>query len=136
MKKAKSEWTAYQAALDTLKTNADDGPANLLVGKQLLFVEQDWRKGLPHLAKSDHEPLAAAAVADLAAPSEPPQQVAAAELWEAAANDLAASEAKICRAMAAYWYQRALPALTGLRKVKVEKALKAIGDVPSINRGV
>lgn len=135
-KAASTRWTAYQAALEKLKSDEADAEANLTVGKQLLFVDGDWKKARAYLARSNDEPLKAAAEADLAEPTEPDKQIAAAEAWEKAAESLAGADRKLCQALAAYWYHRALPALTGLRKVKVEKALKAMGTLPPINRGV
>ncbi|MEX2185142.1 MAG: hypothetical protein WD875_00040 [Pirellulales bacterium] len=130
-----ARWSAYQAALENLKADAADAKAHLVVGRYLLFVDGNWQKALPHLAKSSDEALKSAAAADLAGPTEPDQQIAAAELWEKAGETASGREQQTCQALAAYWYQRALPALTGLRKVKVEKALKAMGKLPTINRG-
>lgn len=135
-KTASARWAAYQAALEKLKADKADAEANLTVGKQLLFVDGDWKKARAYLARCNDDALKAAAEADLAEPTDPDKQIAAAEAWEKVADTLAGADQKTCQALAAYWYQRALPALTGLRRVKVEKALKAMGTLPPINRGV
>jgi hypothetical protein len=131
---AKTTWTAYQAALKKLRSDPKDADAHLTVGKHLLFVDHDWRKALGHLSKSNDELLSAAAAADRANPKDPDAQIAVAARWQEAAIQLPKASAEVCNALALYWYERALPRFTGLKRLKLEKEIKAIGEVPAIRQ--
>ncbi|MCY3020085.1 MAG: hypothetical protein NTW87_13795 [Planctomycetota bacterium] len=110
----------------TLLDKPDDPAANLLVGKHWCFSKGDWSTGLPSLAKCSVPALKAAAEAELAKPGEAQAQVAAAEgWWDAAENETEKPAKAAMQARAKYWYQKALPSLTGLARVKAEKRLAA-----------
>jgi WD40 repeat protein len=113
-------------ALEKLREQPDDAEANLTVGRFSCFVRANWDKGLPLLIKTEDEPLRTAAAKDLARPADAREQVEAGDLWW----DLAMQEDEQAQAAlkqrAYYWYDRAMPRLSGITKTKVEKRLQAL----------
>src|SRR6185312_914073 len=63
----KQRWETLSKAATTLADNPDDAAANLLVGRHLCFVTEDWEQGLPMLAKSSDATLKDLAAKSLAA---------------------------------------------------------------------
>jgi len=116
-------YEAVKTALITLETNATDPAANLLVGKYRCFVKGDWKNGIPMLALGSNTALKALAVKELGDVSSASEQVAFGDAWW----NLAEKEKGITKTRlqerAAFWYQKALPGLSGLAKDKVEKRL-------------
>jgi len=123
----KKYWDAYQAALAVLKKSPDDAASHLIVGRYLCVARRRWKEGLEHLSKVSDPPLKQLAIDDLAAPSDPQQQANLGHRWFELAESADEREKKAYQAAALYWYERALPKLTGLSKLKVENRLKNIG---------
>jgi hypothetical protein len=125
-KKALEEAQAAEGEIATVRqalaAAPDDPAANTKLGLYLAGIRKSWRDALPHLAKSGEAGLAAAAKLDLTAPAEPAKQVEAGDAWWAlheAAKTGPHAAAYLARAR--HWYEQALPKLTGLAKLKVEK---------------
>jgi hypothetical protein len=112
-----------QRVLATL-TEKDDPEAHLRVGRYYCFTKGDWEKGLPMLAKCSDARLQQLAEEELRNPSIPEDQLKLADgWWELGDKDSARQ--KPLHQRAAYWYERALPALpSGLWRAKVEMRLK------------
>jgi len=120
----KQQFDTIKKALDLLAENRDDAEANLAVGRWRCFVKHDWMSGLPMLVKGSDPLLAKLAEADLADPGGAENQVEMAEQWW----NFAKRESNLTRpgiqARARYWWQKALPRLSGLDKTMVENRLK------------
>jgi hypothetical protein len=129
----KESFVAVQQAQDALKENPDDPAANLAYGRHLCFVEGDWTRGLPLLAKSDDETLQAAVALELAGANDPSGQVAIGEAWFALAHSDKTKSEFLARSH--HWYTLAHPALTGLTKAKADKRLKEIKSLGFVPRG-
>ena len=54
---AKQTWEAAQEVFGGVVTAPDDPAANLVIGRYLCFVKQDWNIGLTHLFKGSDEKL-------------------------------------------------------------------------------
>ncbi len=124
-----AEKAALEGRLAPLRAKLAESPndpqANLELGQLLCFTAGNWKDGLPMLAKSLDAKLVAAASADLQADGNDDWSLAVRVgdfWWDWAASqkpDLqAAAESR-----ASAFYSRALPHLTGLEKVRVEKRL-------------
>jgi hypothetical protein len=110
-----------------LEATPTDGPANLLVGKFLCFVKNDWENGLPRLVLGNDDALRANAEKDAkAATGTATDKVEAADKWSKVAADLDPLEKANLQARALRWYREALPDSTGLAKVKVEKRIEEL----------
>ena len=115
---------AFKAANEKLAAHADDAEANLVVGKFLCFQKEDWKAGLPHLARGSDETLKALAVQEATAPAAAPEQVKLADAWWEAAEKIGDKnnpQIKPMFARAKYWYHEALPGLAGLALEKAQK---------------
>jgi hypothetical protein len=115
-----------EAARATLARDPHDAAANLAVGNFLCLTQGDWSRGLAHLAKGSDEKLRQLALRDLAAldpakPASTDDQLKLGDDWWAYGE----TERKF-RGRAAYWYDQALPTLSGLNKVRIEKRLDEI----------
>jgi hypothetical protein len=131
LKRQKARYAAVKAAIDTLAGNSADAAANLAVGHWHGFIKGNWEKGLPLLAKGSDADLAKLAAQDLAASNDPKDQRALGDQWAR----VAAKEPAYGRLQpylhAAYWYQQALPKLTGLDKSEVEKQIDTVAAAAS-----
>jgi hypothetical protein len=123
------ETAAVKPALKKLAEDSEDPASNATAGSYYCFVRDDWKKGLPLLAKGNDADLKALAEAELAKPATPEEQVALGDRWAAWAEKQSAPKAKgNGRGRALAWYDAALPGLTGLAKARVEKKSKAFYD--------
>jgi len=110
------------AARQVLTTAPDDPEANTTLGRYLVFVRNDWERGLPHLAKSTDASLQTAAADDLKNPSESAEQLKVADGWWTLATPDNKDRAAL-RQRAAHWYSQSVTKLVGLEKARVEKRL-------------
>ena len=127
----KTRYAAVAAAMETLNSNADDPGANLAIGRWQCFAKGDWEKGLPCLAKGSREDLAALAKQELAKPAAAKDQAALADGWWALAEKDRTDFKAAYRARALRWYEQAVPGLSGLEKIRVEKQVAAAKQSPA-----
>src|SRR5262249_31412702 len=117
-----------------LEKTLDDPEINLAVGKFRCWLKGSWEKGLPLLARGSNARLQAQAEKDLAAPTEAVARVQVADGWW----DLAQVEQGIAKMhllqRARYWYEQAVPELTGLTKARVEKRLQELDKLTEGHR--
>ena len=114
-------------ALESLERNPGDPEANLTVGRYLCLVKGEWEKGLAMLALGSDDELKALAVKELEGASEPAAQAALGDgWWDLAQKEEGPGKARF-EERARHWYGKALPALKGLVKAKVEKRLEPSG---------
>ncbi len=117
---------ALKPALEALKKNPDDPLANLAVGRYRCFIKGDWRVGLPLLAKGSDPDLKDAAAKEIAGADTSETQVALGDQWWTLADKMEGLAKRRVRARAAFWYDQALPELSGLSKAKVERRMKQV----------
>lgn len=118
-------WQQVVENRQKLLKNENDAEANEVVGRYLCFTRQDWGDGLPRLAKSGDAELKAIATYDLATLKTADSMAATADAWWKLTESQSESEKKEVLPRVAYWYEQALPSLTGLTKVTAEKRLEA-----------
>ncbi len=119
----RSRFRPVETALGVLVENPDDAKSNLTAGKWRCFTNGDWDRGLPLMAKGNDVALAELAHRDLARPKTVEDQLALAEDWFAAAAKETSPSKPGLQVRASYWYEKALPKLSGLEKTKVKKRL-------------
>lgn len=128
-KRLQREQPAVEAATEKLKASPDDPDANLVVGRFKCLLQDDWKAGLPYLAKAGDDVLKALAKLELADPTAADDQVKLADGWwdqsekKGERKDDPLLKAAHNRAM--YWYRLALPNLNGLNLAKVQKRIDA-----------
>ena len=135
-----------QTVEDAAKIFEEAKKDNVLMGKYLCFQKGDWRRGLPLLAKSKDEGLAATAKKDLEQPTETRDKTDLGDAWWELAEKAEAAERIGMLRRAIDWYRQAVNDLAGLAKVKTESRIKkgsaevatadeksgvAVGGVPS-----
>lgn len=123
-KQAQAAHDAAHQALEKLKTSPTDPAANLAAGQYYCFVKGQWSQGLPLLARGSDEALKAVAEKEVAGADSASDQSALGDAWWQFAEGAQGRSAEIARQRAATWYRRALPMLTGLSKLRVEKRME------------
>lgn len=108
--------------LDRLAADANDRDAAKQLGIIRCFTQSRWAEGVPLLAKGDDPILAKISAMELQQGKD--SIVAAADAWWEYAGTRKPGQKEVIRRHAADLYQSALPELTGLDKVKVEKRLQ------------
>jgi hypothetical protein len=128
METMKQYYLRAQAAEKTLAAKPDDRQANLIRGKYLCLVRNDWVAGLPLLAKSGDPTFKKLADAEAAAASTATQPLAMGDLWWDSSNAVDEELQRFFRERAAAWYHLALPNLSGLHKTRVDRRLQDLGE--------
>ncbi|MEI8374394.1 MAG: hypothetical protein WCJ35_16340 [Planctomycetota bacterium] len=127
--KARSGYEKVSAAVALLKEKPTDPDANLLVGKYRCFSKLDWATGLPMLAQGSDATLKELAALDLDKPKESEAQATIGDAWWDVAEKAEANDKLAAQQRAKFWYEQAVPGLSGLVKAKLEKRLRQIGEV-------
>ena len=120
-----SELHVYQ---ERLKKNPDDGEANLELGKYFGFQKKRWERALKHFANSSDEGLKQLARQDLGEPKDVKDQLALADGWWALAGMHKDAGKLAIQMRAGFWYDRALPTLSGLNRTKAQKRLEIVQE--------
>jgi len=122
----RAEYEKVQEAQKRLAQQPEDPEVNRLVGRYLCLVQENWAKGLPHLARSNDPDLKPAAEKDLAQPTDVRGQIDLADLWWDLAQKQPGPEKEALQRRAAWWYRQALPQATGLDKTKAAVRLAEV----------
>jgi len=116
----------FLQARQTLISQPDDPAANLAAGMHYCFTKHDFRRGLPMLRKGDDPVLAGLAEAEATVPTKAAEMVALADGWYEASARVAPSDRPALLKRAAYWYNKALPGLSGMTQARVNRRLDEI----------
>ncbi len=122
----KLRFASIKEARAALAANPDDPAANLTAGRWYCFARGEWEKGLSLLAKGSDVELAEVAEKEMAGPADPSSQMAVGDAWWEQAEKAEDEIKSAVQARVKHWYQRALPGLEGLAKVKVQKRLETL----------
>jgi hypothetical protein len=126
-----TQWKAYQKAKVTLAKSPADAEANWAVGRWTAVADNDWTTALPMLAKGSNAAWKAASELELKTSSENAGQIAVGDAWwDIAQSDTTETKLVILR-HAGESYARALPGTTALQKLRIERRISEIGDVPA-----
>lgn len=121
------EFLQIRGLLKKLKDAPDDPRCNLRVGQFLCFRKGEWKKGLPHLAKSGDKGLAEIAGKELSPQEKPEQMTALGDAWWGMAKktrDGVQTEAMVQRG--AMWYRKAAAKLSGLAQTSLNRKLETL----------
>lgn len=122
----KQQYDLAQQAEKALLRDPENAKANLMLGTYHTLLKEDWAKGLPLLAKGNDPTLKELAAAELAADrdSAVTDMVKLGDRWKAAADSVDSNLRGAARRRAIFWYERALPQLSGFSKTRVERLLE------------
>lgn len=124
----KAEYGKVKAAID----NPAGGDLDA-VGRYMCFVRNEWPTGLKILSESGKTPLNEMAGKDLANPPGVEAQAELGDYWYSIAQaEKVAWKKQNILSRARYWYEQALPASTGLVKVRLTKRM---GDLENAAPG-
>jgi len=119
----RKDWTRVRSFFKTLQERPDDPAANLVAGRFLCLMKQDWERGLPYLARGSDDGLKAAALKELGTKG-PEEDVASADSWAAVTEKQWLPRTRLGEHAQAL-YQRAWPKLEGATRESVRARLKA-----------
>jgi len=122
-------YSKVAAAKRILAENADDPEANTTLGIYLCMKKDQWDEGLARLAVGSDAKLKQAALQERKKPTAPESQLALGDAWFDVVEQLPDDMKVACLDRARSWYDRCLPQLLGLRKLKAEKQLEAIASM-------
>jgi len=107
----------------------DDPAANLQAGRFNCFMKGDWEKGLPLLRKGGDASLGRLVETELGNSTGPELQMDLADAWllQSQKETTALVRANI-KARARFWYDKALPGLSGFLKTKTEARVQELDD--------
>ena len=120
----REKYAKVAKAQEMLAASPDDPEANLQVGRFECWVKGDWERGLPRLAKGSDPAAKAAALDDLAAPSDVADQIKVGDGWWDLAEKAESSHKAQLQERARHWYRLAVAAAQGLTKARLEARLK------------
>jgi hypothetical protein len=124
-----------QPLAERLGTQPDDAEANYRVGRYSAAVKNDWKKGLPMLAKGSDASWRKLAQQEQASPAAADGQLALADGWWEAAQSASDAEKNGLLLHAGTWYRKAQPTVAaGLVKARVEKRLADIDQLDPSSR--
>jgi hypothetical protein len=123
----RKEFEKLGDARKKLETAPTDGEANLLLGRFLCFVKNDWEAGLPRLVLGSDTTLRAAAEKDdKANTGTSAEKAEAGEVWYKLAASADALQKSNMLAHSLVRYKDALSDATGLAKIKIEKRVEEL----------
>jgi hypothetical protein len=132
----RKEYEKIADAQTKLETTPTDGAANLLVGKFLCFVKNDWESGLPRLVLGSDDALRTAAEKDAkAATGAATDKVEAAESWHKLAAPLDPLQKSNLDGRALFWFRESLGESVGLVKIRVEKRIEELTKANAATAG-
>lgn len=127
----KAAYEKVKKAEKELAANPEDPAANTVVGEYLCLTKGVWLKGVEHLAKGTDSPIKALAVKELAAPSEAGPLLELGDAWwDLADKEKAALRKRQMFVHASTFYEKALPQVEGLTKVRIQKRMSNPAAVP------
>jgi hypothetical protein len=126
----RKEFDKLGDARKKLETAPTDADANLLLGRFLCFVKNDWEGGLPRLVLGSDATLRSAAEKDDKANSGSANDKAeAADFWYKLASSADALQKSNMMSRALTRYKDAQADATGLAKIKIEKRIEEIAKL-------
>ncbi len=126
VKQLKKAFFKIQTFIERAARNPGDAEANMEIGIYFGLQKQNWPKALPYLAKGSDVELKKLALVDLIKPKDGTDQVKLADGWWALAKKYADAKKLNLQARAAYWYNKALPELTGLNRTKAIRRMDQV----------
>ena len=124
---AKTRFQGMKGSLATLAKNPDDPAANNDMGQLLCFVKGNWELGVRFLVKGSDPALKALAEKEMAMSLQPMDQVALGDgWWDLAEKEKSPLRKSQMQVHARGFYEAALPGLTSLQRIKVEKRLEVV----------
>ena len=134
VKEAAKAFAEVEAAMKTLEEKPVDPDANLAVGKYLCFIKGKWKQGRSMLLLGSDAALKALVLKEGDGGTDAAEQARLGDDWWNLAEKEKGLTKQNLQRRAVFWYEEALPQLTGLAKDKVEKRVAGMGEVGARRR--
>jgi len=121
IKKLKAAYTAIEADLNTLKEKPEDKSANQAVGEYHCFIKNNFKTGLPFLARGNLETTQSLAEKE----TKEGQTLEIGDQWWSLAESIP-SHSKTIKKHAGKIYDEVLPSLKGITQKRVESRLESL----------
>jgi len=117
------KWKDLRRTREQLESNPADGTAHRKMGAFYCFAKEDWKRGIPHLARGSDSELRQIAQLELNRPSDAAVRFHLGKKWlEAADAARDTKDARVMRLRARYWF---LKAGAGTKKSTVRRAVNS-----------
>ena len=128
IKSIEKSFAKVQGYLDRVQKDPKDAEAQLELARYFAYQKKRWEKALPYFAACGDKAIEPLAVKDIADPKDAKEQAALADGWWdlAGTRKDAAKLAFQMRAM--FWYEKAMPTLTGLNRTKAQKRIDIVQE--------
>jgi WD domain, G-beta repeat len=127
IKGIEKSFAKVQGCLDRLEKNPKATEELLEVGMYFAYKKKNWERALPYLARTDTE-LGMFAKLDLADPKDVKGQLAIADNWWEFASAQKDPAKLSIQMRAVFWYEKAMPMLTGLNRTKAQKRIDLVQE--------
>ena len=131
VKEATKAFAEVEAAMKTLEENPVDPDANLAVGKYLCFIKGKWKQGRSTLLLGSDATLKALVLKEGEGVTDSAEQAKLGDDWWKLAEKETGLTKQNLQRRAVFWYEEALPQLTGLAKAKVERRMAVAEETAS-----
>lgn len=119
----KAAFDRSNRARETLAKNPQDPAASQEYGLYLCLAKGEWDLGLPLLAQGPEGPYRTIATKELEVPGGATEQCSLGDFWWDQSEKESGASKAAARSRALTWYNRALPGLDGIVRVRTEKRL-------------
>ncbi|UUO05820.1 DUF1559 domain-containing protein [Blastopirellula sp. J2-11] len=121
---ARKVYVEIESQFLSLERPSFNPDGNLLVGRYLCLHRNQWRQGLPFLAKCSNQKIKDAALLELESPTAPTLQAEIGDMWWDAVSGFNPVEKRRLQSRAAQWYQAAVQGLpNNIERIKVQRNL-------------
>jgi hypothetical protein len=127
----RERYAAVATAERAITVDANDAEAHALLARWYCFDQNEWERGLAHMARGASDELRAIATQDLAGAATPEKRIELGNRWWDAAQKQSPADKKYFEARALFWYQQVDPnEVTGLDRALLTRRLAELTPEP------
>ncbi len=128
IKGIEKSFARLQGFLDRVQKDPKDAEAQLELAKYFAYQKKRWEKALPYFARCGDKALEPLARQDIADPKDAKEQLALADGWWDLAGTRKDAAKLAIQMRAMFWYDKAMPSLSGLNRTKAQKRIDLVQD--------
>jgi WD40 repeat protein len=128
IKGIEKNFARLQGFLDRVQKDPKDAEAQLELAKYFAYQKKRWEKALPYFAHCGDKAIEPLARQDIADPKDAKDQLALADGWWDLAGTLKDTPRLALQMRAMFWYDKAMPSLSGLNRTKAQKRIDLVQD--------
>ena len=128
IKGIEKNFARLQGFLDRVQKDPKDAEAQLELAKYFAYQKKRWEKALPYFARCGDKAIEPLAKQDIADSKDVKDQLALADAWWDLAGTQKDAPKLAIQMRAMFWYDRAMPSLSGLNRTKAQKRIDLVQD--------